>query len=111
MFKICASMQMQFSKESNVFMNSLTFSNKVNNVISNVIYVINFHTYFRKGLLWFRDKKFSNRIETLMLLKMIRTIYQELASGLGNMKHLLVIKPNNTKHIVMISRKKSTFDA
>lgn len=140
MFKISASMQMQFSKESNLFINSLTFSNNVNNEILNVIYMINFHTYLRKGLLWFRDmlevispkndhlkdsywKKFiirfffrskikitiafanniqfiksylcsdflfffSNRMETLMLLKMIRTTYQELVSGLGNMKHL-----------------------
>lgn len=140
MFNICASMQMQFSKESNLFMNSLPFSNNVNNEILNVIYVINFHTYLRKGLLWFRDMLevisskndhlkdsywtkfiirfffsfenqdnnctcknipfikcdlcsdflifFPNRMETLMLLKMIRTTYQELVSGLGNMKHL-----------------------
>lgn len=46
---------MQFSKESNLFMNPLTFSNNVNNEILNVIYVINFHTYLRKGPLWFRD--------------------------------------------------------
>lgn len=50
-------------------------------------------------------------METLILLKMIRTTYQELVSGLGNMKHLLVIKPNNTKNIVMINRKKSMSDA
>lgn len=55
MFNICTSMQMQFSKESNLFMNSLIFSNNVNNEILNVIYVINFHAYLRKGLLWFRD--------------------------------------------------------
>lgn len=39
MFENCSSIQMQFSKQSNSFMNSFTSSNKMNNVISNVRYI------------------------------------------------------------------------